>query len=137
MFVLDPRLRQDTLPIGQLTLSELLLMNDARYPWCILVPRQAHASEIFHLSAAQQNQWWQETRWIAQRMHLHFHADKMNVATLGNSVKQLHMHVIVRSRADAAWPAPVWGRHPAIAYTNAQAQETLDTLRTLFQARLS
>jgi len=133
MFVLDPRLQQDTLPIGQLALSELLLMNDARYPWCILVPRQENASEMFHLSAAQQTRWWQETHLVAQRMHAHFRADKMNIATLGNSVSQLHMHVIARSRNDDAWPAPVWGRHPAIAYTDAQAEERLSTLRTLFQ----
>jgi len=133
MFVLDPRLQQDTLSIGQLAVSELLLMNDARYPWCILVPRQKNASEIFHLSAAQQAQWWQETSLVAQRMQQHFRADKMNIATLGNSVSQLHMHVIARSRGDDAWPAPVWGKHPAIAYTTAQVQERLGALRTLFQ----
>jgi len=137
MFVLDSRLQQDTLSIGPMALSELLLMNDARYPWCILVPRQENASEIFHLSDAQQNQWWQETHWIAQHMQAHFQADKMNIATLGNSVKQLHMHVIARSRTDAAWPAPVWGKHPPMAYTNAQAQEILGVLRALFQARLT
>jgi len=133
MFVLDPRLRRDTLPVGAFALSELLLMNDARYPWCILVPRLENASEIFHLSAAQQAQWWQETHMVAQRMHTHFRADKMNIATLGNSVNQLHMHVIARSRDDDAWPAPVWGKHPVMAYTEAQAAERLSALRTLFQ----
>jgi len=137
MFVLDPRLQQDTLPIGRLALSELLLMNDARYPWCILVPRHAHASELFHLPAAQQIQWWQETRLVAQRMGEHFRADKVNVATLGNSVAQLHMHVIVRYRRDDAWPAPVWGKFPAMAYTGSQAQDRVAQLRDLFQDSLS
>jgi len=136
MFTLDPCLQQDTLPIGRLSLSELLLMNDARYPWCILVARQENASELFHLSAAQQTQWWQETSLIAQRMQQHFHADKMNIATLGNSVHQLHMHVIARSRDDDAWPAPVWGRHPATPYTPRQAQDRVAQLRALFKDRL-
>jgi len=135
--MLDPRLRQDTFPVGQLVLSDLLLMNDARYPWCILVPRVAHASEIFHLSTAQQTQWWQETSLVAQHLQQHFGADKMNVATLGNQVHQLHMHVIARNRGDAAWPAPVWGKHPAIAYTDAQAQARLTVLRTLLRQWLS
>jgi len=133
MFVLDPRLQQDTLPLGRLALSDLLLMNDARYPWCILAPRQENASEVFHLSAAQQTAWWQEVSMVAQRMQQHFHADKMNVATLGNLVHQLHMHVIARRRDDDAWPAPVWGRHPAMAYTASQAHDRLDELRGLFQ----
>jgi len=132
MFALDPRLQHDTFPVTSLALSEVLLMNDARYPWCILVPRVANVSEIFHLSDAQQHQWWQETRRVAERMQQHFHADKMNIATLGNQVSQLHMHVIARTRDDAAWPAPVWGKHPALAYNPHQAQTRMAELRSLF-----
>jgi len=136
MFVLDPRLRRDTLPVGAFALSELLLMNDARYPWCILVPRVEDVSEVFELSAAQQSQWWEETSLVAQRMQQHFHADKLNVATLGNQVRQLHMHVIARRHGDDAWPAPVWGKFPPIVYAAGQADIRLAELRHMLRDRL-
>ncbi|AOE87026.1 HIT family protein [Pseudomonas sp. TCU-HL1] len=117
MFALDPRLQQDTLLIGDFPLCQLLLMNDAQYPWFILVPRREEVSELFQLSVEEQRQLWQETTFLAETLKDTFGADKMNVATLGNVVSQLHMHVIVRRRHDAAWPAPVWGRHPAVPYS--------------------
>lgn len=116
MFCLDPRLAQDALPIGDFALCRLLLMNDAHYPWFILVPRREEVSELFQLSAEDQRQLWKETTALAEILKDVFVADKMNVATLGNVVPQLHMHVIVRRRGDAAWPAPVWGRVPAEPY---------------------
>jgi diadenosine tetraphosphate (Ap4A) HIT family hydrolase len=120
MFVLDSRLQQDTVWVGDYPLCRLLLMNDAQYPWFILVPRREGVSELFQLSAADQAQLWQETTSLAETLKDCFAADKMNVATLGNVVSQLHMHVIVRRRDDLSWPAPVWGRHPAQAYTPEQ-----------------
>ncbi|WP_342243210.1 HIT family protein [Pseudomonas sp. OTU5201] len=118
MFALDPRLQQDTLPIGDFPLCRLLLMNDAQYPWFILVPRREEVSELFQLGADEQRQLWQETTFLAETLKDTFGADKMNVATLGNVVSQFHMHVIARRREDVAWPAPVWGRHPAVAYSS-------------------
>ena len=120
MFVLDSRLQQDTVWVGDYPLCSLLLMNDAQYPWFILVPRREDVSELFQLDGADQLQLWQETNGLAEVLKDCFAADKMNVATLGNVVSQLHMHVIVRRREDAAWPAPVWGRHPAQPYTAEQ-----------------
>ncbi|MCY1397862.1 HIT domain protein [compost metagenome] len=117
MFALDSRLQQDTLPIGDFALCRLLLSNDANYPWFILVPRRPDISEVFELDAADQLMLWQETTALAEKLKQVFAADKMNVATLGNVVGQLHMHVIVRRRDDPAWPAPVWGRHPAKPYS--------------------
>ncbi|QVM87072.1 HIT domain-containing protein [Pseudomonas lalucatii] len=116
MFVLDSRLQQDALPLG-ISLCRLLLMNDAHYPWFILVPRREEVSELFQLDAEDQRMLWQETTLLAETLKDTFAADKMNVATLGNLVSQLHMHVIVRRRSDAAWPAPVWGRHAAQPYS--------------------
>ncbi|WPC03919.1 HIT domain-containing protein [Pseudomonas benzenivorans] len=116
MFVLDPRLQQDALPLGDFPLCRLLLMNDAHYPWFILVPRREEVSELFQLDVEDQRMLWHETTLLAETLKDTFAADKMNVATLGNLVSQLHMHVIVRRRSDAAWPAPVWGRHPALPY---------------------
>lgn len=129
MFVLDPRLLQDTLPIGDFPLCRLLLSNDSNYPWFILVPRRPDISEVFQLEAGDQLQLWQETTSLSQALKGLFDADKLNVAALGNVVSQLHMHVIVRRRDDAAWPAPVWGKHPAVPYTQEQLAVIREKLR--------
>lgn len=113
MFVLDSRLEQDTLLLGDFPLCRLLLMNDAQYPWFILVPRREEVSELFQLDTADQQALWQEATSLAETVKDTFGADKMNVATLGNVVSQLHVHVIARRRDDPAWPGPVWGKHPA------------------------
>lgn len=131
MFALDSRLQQDCLVIGDFPLCRLLLMNDSNYPWFILVPRREEVSELFQLDADDQRQLWQETTLLAETLKDIFAADKMNVATLGNVVSQLHMHVIVRRREDASWPAPVWGRHPAQPYSEQQAGQVVDKLRSV------
>lgn len=125
MFELDKRLQQDTCWLADLPLCRVLLMNDARYPWLILVPRVAEVSELFDLDESQQQQLWDESRLVSQAMARQFKADKMNLATLGNVVRQLHMHLVVRMEGDESWPAPVWGRGTATAYTEQQ----LETMR--------
>lgn len=129
MFVLDSRLQQDTLLIGDFPLSRLLLSNDSNYPWFILVPRRADIVEVFELSAEDQLQLWRETSALSQLLKGAFNADKLNVAALGNVVSQLHMHVIVRHRGDIAWPAPVWGKHPAQPYTDSEFSSIKERLR--------
>ncbi|MVV49502.1 HIT domain-containing protein [Pseudomonas sp. PB120] len=129
MFALDPRLQQDTVTIGDFPLCRLLLSNDSNYPWFILVPRRDDISEIFQLGVADQQLLWQETTALAEILNVTFDADKMNVAALGNVVSQLHMHVIVRKREDAAWPAPVWGKHPAKPYSPEQIALIRERLR--------
>ncbi|MDY0251138.1 MAG: HIT domain-containing protein [Pseudomonas sp.] len=119
MFEMDERLLKDTVVLGDFTLCRVLLMNDSRYPWLILVPRCSAVSEVFELTAAQQQQLWQETSSVGQVLKDVFQADKINIATLGNVVKQLHMHVVVRMQEDAAWPAPVWGNGEARPYAEA------------------
>ena len=122
MFVLDTRLHEDTWLIGDFPLCRLLLSNDSNYPWFILVPRREGISELFQLDEHDQQLMWAETTALARVLKGLFGADKMNVATLGNVVSQLHMHVIVRKREDAAWPAPVWGKHPAKPYSAEQVE---------------
>jgi diadenosine tetraphosphate (Ap4A) HIT family hydrolase len=129
MFTLDPRLQQDTVVIGDFTLCRLLLMNDAQYPWFILVPRREEVCELFQLDSADQRLLWQETTELAEALKDTFAADKMNVATLGNVVSQLHMHVIVRRREDPTWPAPVWGKLTAQPYSAEQLAAVLAKLR--------
>ncbi|WP_434609019.1 HIT domain-containing protein [Pseudomonas sp. R1-7] len=131
MFALDPRLQQDTLPIGDFPLCRLLLSNDSNYPWFILVPRRENISELFQLDDDDQLQLWKETTALAETLKDSFDADKLNVATLGNVVSQLHMHVIVRKREDAAWPAPVWGKHPARPYNAEQVTAICERLRAV------
>ena len=129
MFKLDERLFKDTVVLGDFTLCRVLLMNDSRYPWLILVPRRAGISELFELEMAEQQQLWQETSYVGQVLKDVFQADKINIATLGNVVKQLHMHIVVRMQDDAAWPAPVWGNGAAQGYTG----ETLAAMRARLQ----
>lgn len=137
MFVLDSRLQQDTVPIGDFPLCRLLLMNDAHYPWFILVPRREDVSELFQLDAGDQQALWQETTQLAEMLKDTFAADKMNVATLGNMVNQLHMHVVVRRREDVAWPAPVWGKHPAQPYSVEQVAAIRSKLRLVLAENFS
>ena len=131
MFVLDSRLQLDTVVLGDFALCQLLLSKDANYPWFILVPKRPGVSELFDLDAAEQHQLWQETTQLAVALKASYGADKMNVATLGNVVSQLHMHVIVRMQGDAAWPAPVWGKCPAVSYSDEQVQLVRQRVRAL------
>ena len=129
MFILDTRLQEDTWLIGDFPLCRLLLSNDSNYPWFILVPRREGISELFQLDDADQPLMWAETTALAGVLKELFTADKMNVATLGNVVSQLHMHVIARYASDAAWPGPVWGKHPAKPYSEADVQVIRDKLK--------
>jgi diadenosine tetraphosphate (Ap4A) HIT family hydrolase len=118
-FSLDPRLAADTIRLGRFPLSLLLLMNDATYPWCILVPARAGIMEIHMLGAQDRNRLLAESCHLAERMAARFSAHKMNVAALGNVVPQLHLHHVARYRNDPAWPHPVWGRAPRVPYDTA------------------
>ena len=128
-FALHPRLAADTVTVGELPLCRLLLMNDAQYPWCILVPRRDGAREIYLLDEPDQQQLWRESALLSRALMQAFAGHKLNVAALGNVVPQLHLHHIVRDPGDAAWPGPVWGRHPPRPYTDAERTRCLDALR--------
>lgn len=95
------------------------------------MPRIAGISEVFQLDADDQSRLWRETTTLAQLLNDGFGADKMNIGALGNVVSQLHVHVIVRKRDDVAWPAPVWGKHPALPYTDDQVAVIRTRLREL------
>ncbi|AJE16065.1 HIT domain-containing protein [Pseudomonas sp. S5(2021)] len=136
MFVLDARLAQDTLTIGDFPLCRLLLMNDANYPWFILVPRREEVSELFQLDVGDQQLLWREATALAEIVKDTFGADKMNVATLGNVVSQLHVHVIARRKGDASWPSPVWGRLPAKPYSDEQVAEIRHKLKLVLADQL-
>lgn len=130
MFELDPQLAKDTLLVGHFPLCEVRLMNDARFPWLILVPRREAITEIFQLSHSCQEQLCRESSFVASKMMDWLSADKMNIAALGNIVPQLHIHHIARFQQDEAWPAPVWGKGDAVPY---QAEEITQVLTQLKQ----
>ncbi|TDU26675.1 diadenosine tetraphosphate (Ap4A) HIT family hydrolase [Panacagrimonas perspica] len=127
-FELHPRLAADTFVLGQWPLCTLLLMNDAQYPWCILVPRRAGLREIHDLPDADQQQLLRESSALGRALMQAFGGFKLNVAALGNVVAQLHVHHIVRFDGDPAWPAPVWGKHPARPYTDAERRTFVERL---------
>lgn len=116
VFELHPQLAKDGVVLGDLPLCRVLLMNDAQYPWTILVPRRAGVREIHDLNDADRRQLWDESARLSRALMDLFKGDKLNVAALGNVVPQLHVHHIVRFKSDPAWPAPVWGRLPAKPY---------------------
>ena len=128
-FSLDPRLAADSCAIATLPLCEVRLMHDARYPWLILVPRQAGLVEISDLAAAEQTRLWQEVNQAAAALRAVAPCHKLNLGALGNIVRQLHVHVIARRIGDAAWPGPVWGHGAALAYADAELAARRDALR--------
>ena len=108
-FQLDPRLEADSLPVVDLGLCTLRLMNDQRFPWLLLIPRRADKEEVLDLIDQDQQQLWDEVRRVARVLQSVFAPTKLNIAALGNQVRQLHVHAIARFEGDPAWPNPVWG----------------------------
>lgn len=129
-FVLDSRLAKDACPVGRNEHSLLLMMNDRRYPWFIVVPTVADACEWFDLSLSLQQQVHADCVQLGQCVQQAFGSDKINIAALGNIVRQLHVHVVGRRQDDPAWPGPVWGHSPAEPMnTTEQAARMADLLR--------
>ena len=128
-FAIDPRLAADTHAIGALPFSELLLMDDARFPWVILVPRIAGARELIDLDEGDQRLLLGEIDHVSRALETLLHPDKLNIAALGNVVPQLHVHVIARFTSDAAWPNPVWGRGERVAYGERERSARIAALR--------
>ena len=116
MFILNPRLEADTLHVAEWPLCLVRLMNDATYPWLILVPKRHGVTEIHELDETDRHLLADEIAQASHRLQIATNAFKINIAALGNVVPQLHVHVIARYQDDPAWPAPVWGRAPAVPY---------------------
>lgn len=123
-FALHPRLQADTVFVADWTLSRVLVMNDTRYPWLVLVPRRAGAVEVFDLAEADRAMLTEEAARASRGLKQLSGAAKINIAALGNLVPQLHIHVVARSPGDAAWPGPVWGQGSAVLYA-APARDAL------------
>ena len=130
-FILDNRLKADTLLVGDLPLSRVLLMNNAYFPWVILVPRIEGISELFQLTEEDLLNFHNESNYFLEAMSNAYNADKMNIASLGNIVSQLHTHVIVRYKNDEAWPSPVWSFQKTQKYQSDAAKIEIDKLTDL------
>ena len=107
---LHPQLVRDTIELGDLALSRVLVIKDANYPWLLLVPRRPDIVELIDLDEVEQAQLMVEIARAARALKTVTECDKLNIAALGNAVPQLHVHVIARRKTDKAWPKPVWGR---------------------------
>ena len=113
---LHPQLARDTIVVGDLALSRLLVVNDANWPWLLLVPRRQGASEIIDLDEVERAQLMTEIARVAHALKEVTACDKLNVAALGNVVPQLHVHVIARRSGDVGWPKPIWGAAPPLPH---------------------
>ncbi|MCG6966101.1 MAG: HIT family protein [Chromatiaceae bacterium] len=128
-FSLHPQLALDCHPVGDLALSQVLLLNDRRYPWVILVPRRAGIREIYELATDDRIMLLAESCRVGRFLMAVFDGTKLNVGALGNLVPQLHLHHVVRQVGDPAWPGPVWGHSAAAPYRAAELAERIALLR--------
>jgi diadenosine tetraphosphate (Ap4A) HIT family hydrolase len=128
-FKLDPQLEQDTVLVADWHLCQVRLMNDSRYPWVILIPKVEDVSEIHQLADEQQQLMLGESVRLSKALEQLFAPHKLNVAALGNMVRQLHIHHIVRFEDDASFPRPVWGVGDAVPYEAEALSETVNGLQ--------
>lgn len=132
-FQLHPQLEKDCFLLGRLPLSQVLLLNDQRYPWIILVPQRADLRELIDLTPEDQQQLLTESNRVQRALLDLFSPEKLNVGALGNLVPQLHLHHIARNQDDPAWPGPVWGHSPALAYENSLLEQRSELITNTLQ----
>jgi len=126
----DPRLASDSIAVGRLSLCEVRLQDDARFPWVVLIPLRSNVTELFDLSAQDRAALMEETAQCGAALRAVAQCLKINVGALGNIVRQLHIHVVARNESDAAWPGPVWGAGQRVPYSEAERSELISRLRS-------
>ena len=131
-WTLHPGLARDTVMLGDLPLSRVLLVDDANWPWLLIVPRRLDVRDIIDLDEVEQAQLTTELSRVARAIKAITVCHKLNIAALGNVVSQLHVHVIARCEGDAGWPKPIWGAAPAIAYE----PQDLEQLKAMLRRRI-
>ena len=122
MFILDPRLENDTTLIKENHNFQIRLMNVKDFFWVILIPNKPNLIELSDIKIKERNELLNFASDIGDYIKATQNLDKINIGMLGNLVSQLHLHVVVRSRDDPAWPGPVWGWK----ITNKLDKETLN-----------
>ncbi len=128
-FTLHPQLAADTVELARWPLSLVLLMDDARFPWIILVPRRAGLRDLHDVAPAEQGAMMAEIARAGALMKSVFRADKINTAALGNQVPQLHIHIIARFTSDPAWPKPIWSVGQRQPMTDAERMQHIAALK--------
>lgn len=137
MFELNPVLARDSILVGHFALCQLRIINDAQFPWFVLVPKRKNITEIYQLVEADRQTLLAESCLLAETLHDAFSATKLNIAALGNQVPQLHVHHIVRYKTDPCWPAPIWGKLEAIPYEKENLAEILQKVQSLLSDDLT
>jgi diadenosine tetraphosphate (Ap4A) HIT family hydrolase len=132
-FKIDPRLAAESCSLGTLSLCEVLLYDDARFPWLILVPRKENLVEIIDLSDAERTMLMDDITDASRTLKALTNCQKLNVGALGNQVRQLHVHVIARFQTDAAWAGPVWGKGTRVPYEKAARDDLTKKLQAALQ----
>lgn len=128
-FLLDPRLAADSVFLADGPLSQIRLMDDARYPWLLLVPRVADIAEWIELDGNQQRLLLAEINQAGQLVRADAGVEKLNIGALGNVVRQFHVHLIGRHAGDPAWPGPVWGKGTALRFSAAERETRIEAWR--------
>ena len=126
---LHPDLEHNSVPVGDLALSRVIVADDATYPWVVLVPRRAGVVEIIDLDEPDRICLMAEIAQVSAALKQLTRCDKLNVAALGNIVSQLHVHIVARRTDDAAWPGPVWGAVPPEPYAAGELDTFVAALR--------
>ena len=129
MFLLDPRLEADSRPISEDDDVFIRLIDDARFPWVLIVPKVEGATELFDLEGDAFDKVTRLAQRLGRVMRTAFAADKINTAAIGNIVKQLHIHVVARHTGDDAWPGPVWGHGAMVRLSDAEAKKRIQIIR--------
>jgi diadenosine tetraphosphate (Ap4A) HIT family hydrolase len=132
MFILDKKLQEDTFFVCDFEISKLLLMNNSNYPWFILVPRKNNLVELTDLSFDEQTKILREINLVAEILQKKFKPYKLNIATLGNVVRQLHIHVIGRFIDDKVFPKPVFGDEIR-KYEHQQALQLIEEIKLIIE----
>ena len=126
---INATIEADTLPVGTTTHSHIRLMNDSRWPWFIVLPRNSDSTELHQLVEEQRTGYLQDINRISEIVQQHTQCSSINIAMLGNVVSALHCHVVARDEGDPNWPKPVWGFEQSIAYTNDVPRQLIGAVR--------
>jgi len=137
MFVLNERLENDTVFVGRLRLSAVLLMKDRNYPWVILVPERKDIGGIHELTKEDRLILVEEIASVSRIIEDIYRPDKINIGALGNLVPQLHIHIIARYRKDRAWPGPVWGNSSPEPYSGTELEEAVTRIRSCLEGSIT
>lgn len=130
---IDPQIISDTLPVCRSQSADILLMNDCRWPWLILIPQQNNITELHDLTHAQRDAFMADVNQVSRVLQLETQCQSVNIAMLGNVVTQLHCHVVARSNGDPNWPRPVWGYQQSVAYSDNTPERLLAALKKSFR----